>query len=577
MENSTRFNDIDLLQEAQICWAFPSDREYTYFESPALYPVANGEEPNQNFNPATNPEVSSNCTIDVEYSAPTGQYIVQQKVDANSMPNKMTHQQAAAVQWLMEHFEISARTSLPRSTIYGHYLKHSLDNKLEPFNAASFGKLIRSVFLDLKTRRLGTRGNSKYHYQGIQLKPSSPLKNIEASSSKVTLNLSYADNSQATTVRQSDSSDTTRSNGSLLQQGVAYLGEASNAIPAFPEIYFQESLPEDCVYEDVDTLKSIYREHLEAFLDAILSLDFNTVETLWREFWRSQYDDNGDECEEENYFSKSKLFSLCSLEPVQTFIKQVDLMFYQNLIQILVPDILKPFPVSHVQSIWSFANNLDNWLKSAMVDAPPSMLQIKLTTAYAFSSGLQAHTKLNHVMQASKAVLQNRIRTGQMLADLNNVDFKRIRKQAAWFFGCHDEIISRFENEFKLNLQKQSSLEDWTCWLESVTKSALKPYEGLPTFSKRARELVIKWSFFSCMVITDLSFRSAITFGSFHLIRLLNDEYMTHIIKNQIARATGLLPIAVMLEDTKEDLVQNHPSVYGANEPYFFPTDQSRM
>jgi regulatory factor X 1/2/3 len=47
--------------------------------------------------------------------------------------------------------------SLPRSTLYAHYLRHCNEHKLEPVNAASFGKLIRSVFLGLRTRRLGTR------------------------------------------------------------------------------------------------------------------------------------------------------------------------------------------------------------------------------------------------------------------------------------------------------------------------------------------------------------------------------------------------------------------------------------
>ena len=46
----------------------------------------------------------------------------------------------------------------------------SQDTKQEPVNAASFGKLIRSVFLGLRTRRIGTRGNSKYHYYGIRVK-----------------------------------------------------------------------------------------------------------------------------------------------------------------------------------------------------------------------------------------------------------------------------------------------------------------------------------------------------------------------------------------------------------------------
>lgn len=57
------------------------------------------------------------------------------------------------------------------------------------------------------------------------------------------------------------------------------------------------------------------------------------------------------------FISRSKLFSLCSLEPVQHFMKQVDLMFYQNLIQVLVPDVLKPIPATLTQSIRNFAKS----------------------------------------------------------------------------------------------------------------------------------------------------------------------------------------------------------------------------
>ena len=42
----------------------------------------------------------------------------------------------------------------------------------------------------------------------------------------------------------------------------------------------------------------------QAFLDAVVNLEFQTVESLWREFWRSQDNNNGDECEEEKYLSK---------------------------------------------------------------------------------------------------------------------------------------------------------------------------------------------------------------------------------------------------------------------------------
>jgi hypothetical protein len=67
---------------------------------------------------------------------------------------------------------------LRRSTLYNYYLFHCTEQRIEPVNPASFGKLIRSVFLGLRTRRLGTRGNSKYHYYGIRVKISSPLNQI---------------------------------------------------------------------------------------------------------------------------------------------------------------------------------------------------------------------------------------------------------------------------------------------------------------------------------------------------------------------------------------------------------------
>nr|KAF6434352.1 regulatory factor X3 [Molossus molossus] len=61
------------------------------------------------------------------------------------------------LQWLLDNYETAEGVSLPRSTLYNHYLRHCQEHKLDPVNAASFGKLIRSIFMGLRTRRLGTR------------------------------------------------------------------------------------------------------------------------------------------------------------------------------------------------------------------------------------------------------------------------------------------------------------------------------------------------------------------------------------------------------------------------------------
>ncbi|KAJ8984793.1 hypothetical protein NQ317_003707 [Molorchus minor] len=571
---------------------------YTVGDSTTLYPISNAGQPQGQYYTATNAGATA-VSGTVGYTTTGGQYVVQHTLDAESLipSNRETNYVATAtvhaaqsagqvvsgddvgsalghatrvspatVQWLLENYETAEGVSLPRSTLYAHYLRHCAENKLEPVNAASFGKLIRSVFLGLRTRRLGTRGNSKYHYYGIRVKPGSSLMNMEDPGGRVILNTSNNTGKAQGTVRpfkrNSDSSDTSISNSGLSQH-IPYLGDGSSAIPSFPDIHFTEPLPDDCVYEDVDTLKSIYREHLEAFLDAILSLEFSTVESLWREFWRSQYNNNSDECEEEKYLVKSKLFSLCSLEPVQHFMRQVDLIFYQNLIQVLVPDVLKPIPATLTQSIRNFAKNLESWLTSAMVGAPAAMLQIKLTAVSAFSSSLRRYTSLNHLAQAARAVLHNSNQIGQMLADLNRVDFHSVREQASWVCQCDNEIVARFENDFKLTLQQQNSLEQWASWLKNVVKSALKPHEGKPSFSKAARQFLLKWSFYSSMVIRDLTLRSAASFGSFHLIRLLYDEYMFYLIEHQVAEASGVVPIAVILEGIKQDIMQNSLSVYG--------------
>lgn len=60
------------------------------------------------------------------------------------------------------------------------------------------------------------------------------------------------------------------------------------------------------------------------------------------------------------------------------------------------------------------------------------------------------------------------------------------------------------------------------------------------------------------MVIRDLTLRSAASFGSFHLIRLLYDEYMYYLIEHRVAQAKGETPIAVMGEVQPHSQTHQH-------------------
>jgi len=59
--------------------------------------------------------------------------------------------------------------SVPRGRVYANYALKCANERITVLNPASFGKLVRVLFPGLKTRRLGVRGESKYHYVNFTL------------------------------------------------------------------------------------------------------------------------------------------------------------------------------------------------------------------------------------------------------------------------------------------------------------------------------------------------------------------------------------------------------------------------
>ncbi|XP_019380873.1 PREDICTED: DNA-binding protein RFX8 isoform X4 [Gavialis gangeticus] len=76
-------------------------------------------------------------------------------------------------QWIADHFYMCEGCSVPRCLLYEMYRENCRHYDQNQVNPATFGKLVRLVFPDLGTRRLGTRGSARYHYDGIHIKRSS--------------------------------------------------------------------------------------------------------------------------------------------------------------------------------------------------------------------------------------------------------------------------------------------------------------------------------------------------------------------------------------------------------------------
>uniref|UniRef100_A0A8C7JQV0 DNA-binding protein RFX2 n=1 Tax=Oncorhynchus kisutch TaxID=8019 RepID=A0A8C7JQV0_ONCKI len=462
------------------------------------------------------------------------------------------------LQWLLDNYETAEGVSLPRSSLYNHYLRHCQEQKLDPVNAASFGKLIRSVFMGLRTRRLGTRGNSKYHYYGIRLKPDSPLNRLQEDSQYMAMRQQPMHQKQRfKPLQKVDGMGDSLSGGSqhsasTPEQSVAAQSQhhqqyidVSHVLPPFPTPDLgTQPLPERINMNDVKKLQNLYRDHCEALYACMFSViekcsfsDFVCVCVC-------VYSDE----DMEGVIPREKLMALCKYEPVKLWMRSCDHILYQALVEILIPDVLRPVPSTLTQAIRNFAKSLEGWLTTAMSDFPNEIVRTKAAVVSAFAQTLRRYTSLNHLAQAARAVLQNTSQINQMLSDLNRVDFANVQEQASWVCQCDETVVQRLEQDFKVTLQQQSSLDQWAAWLDNVVNQVLKPHEGSTSFPRAARQFLLKWSFYSSMVIRDLTLRSAASFGSFHLIRLLYDEYMFYLVEHRVAQATGETPIAVMGE-----------------------------
>lgn len=75
--------------------------------------------------------------------------------------NKETQRLLFGMVWLLNSCELSPTAVIPRNRIYARYVQVCADNSLAPVSPASFGKLVKILYPNITTRRLGMRGQSK--------------------------------------------------------------------------------------------------------------------------------------------------------------------------------------------------------------------------------------------------------------------------------------------------------------------------------------------------------------------------------------------------------------------------------
>ncbi|ULU03808.1 hypothetical protein L3Y34_016939 [Caenorhabditis briggsae] len=554
--------------------------------------------------------------------------------DTQLLPNNQ-RASPATIGWLFENYEIAEGSSLPRCQLYDHYRKHCEEHRMDPVNAASFGKLIRSVFQNLKTRRLGTRGNSKYHYYGIKMKDNSPLHlapntihpecfvpplqqmgvqrnggnlggggggdvyvdtiNQVAAVKYVDMNGGHRKRSKRGHSSTSSSDDRDSASPALgvpthqtivnrtNELGVSIppqqIGFQPNATPAVPYIFTDQDrkgmgkaqMPNVQFTDKAGLLSTIseiskinpngvFRKlglnegHITKLIEEydrmcydvlamVKSLEFSKIEEMWSSFWSGGCGIKHD-----------VLMALCTLDKIQDHIIEVDLNLYQTMVDVLIPNVLlSELSAGMTQSCRTFGKNIDVYLRKALISGNlnETFIKKKIQAIKYMQQGLKRYTSLNHLAHAARGVLQKDELCQQMYQDYIKVDIMAVHQQAGWICNCDSVMVQHVNNAFKENLQKMKPMSVWAEWLESIVDQVLAKYHDKPSnmVSNVGKQFLLNWSFYTSMIIRELTLRSATSFGSFTLIRLLADDYMYHLIATKIARASNQPLITVTRQD----------------------------
>ncbi|XP_047436916.1 DNA-binding protein RFX7-like isoform X2 [Mugil cephalus] len=101
---------------------------------------------------------------------PSGPSSSADKSDQSALSSSRT-QQMHAFNWIRNHLEEYPETSLPKQEVYDEYKSFCDNLNYHPLSAADFGKMMKNVFPNMKARRLGMRGKSKYCYSGLRKRP----------------------------------------------------------------------------------------------------------------------------------------------------------------------------------------------------------------------------------------------------------------------------------------------------------------------------------------------------------------------------------------------------------------------
>ncbi|XP_023408287.2 DNA-binding protein RFX8 [Loxodonta africana] len=190
---------------------------------------------------------------------------------------------------LLDNFCICEGYSVPRCLIYEIYMETCGQNPQNQVNPATFGKLVHLVFPDLGTRRLGTRGSARYHYDGICIKKSSFFY---AQYRYLLGEKRYQSEDVAGFEGSTNYNNITQQEGKFENHSSVETDPDGSPLPEFRRCpFWEQELAKKYSYRMMAFLADEYRNYCQDILQIVRNQELERVGDFLTSFWKSLQQD----------------------------------------------------------------------------------------------------------------------------------------------------------------------------------------------------------------------------------------------------------------------------------------------
>ncbi|EPS45688.1 hypothetical protein H072_327 [Dactylellina haptotyla CBS 200.50] len=448
--------------------------------------------------------------------------------------------------------------AIPRNRVYTHYVTACGDARIKCLNPASFGKLVRIVFPDIKTRRLGIRGHSKYHYCGITLisgkeKMDEDLKNSVAIDPKVpilpsnnvgqdilshdpeggewtallhdsdpTLALTAKDDGKATAAALLETpipadSNENESPDDLVNKMASFLTPAEEERPfgiCVPDI--TQYMPAGTDMDNAKTLEATYRTHAVALFEAFKTMHMKMFYNLYTQFQGS---------------FTAPVLKLLAEPSMVNWVEDTDWEIYKELLGLVNNCVKTAIPPKIFEQFKKLVSSLEDLVRKSLQPLPDHVIEARLRPVSAFCRLVDQALRTNMTCHAAASILNNDADVKTMESDwVKMVEAERIVrrelpcKSALAIQLLRTEIVNLVRGREPTALpgsqevaDENGIFENWIRWLDRLPSR-------FPEIT--ARSFLIGTSAVASAAIRDITLSGGEGFGGWWVLVTFVEEYL---------------------------------------------------